>query len=508
MSNQENTVAQRIRLPFSAGSMMHLLGEVLALALLAIMTVRIFELKDAISITLSLTVAYLIPRFIYSRSHNWCRWGHWLLLTVGLLLAIYVVLSIKVCTVDVGDTLEEPNIHSDSGRYYAWALSHYDGRCPSPTLTFKGLSLLILWQWRVLGASIAWPMAMLYMFTLLTIVMTGKVACRMLCRKFDDIQPSTIATVAMLMVSLMGFLISQGLRIQKESGCALGLLLVGYTLAGIARGETLTKRDRYRDIAIFVTGCLLLSMLRTNFTYFAVVGAIMMSFANKRAYWKYGVMLAVIAVLLAVAFSIIFSYSLEHQYSTIDGGDAMAHDFRVGIAQQPYFSIIGDYYYYPVWKRLLLMPVTAGVQYVIPFPWLYDYSHATIFSLLPRFRPMWYFVGGVCLHYFLYITILHPKSNNLGMWAWWPLALFMIIAYITGGSVSRYVLPLQPLFVVIALYVLLNVKQGNYRRSFTIWMIIYAFILVAILVVCYSAQSEYLNNLDEYYRQQAAKALS
>ena len=35
-----------------------------------------------------------------------------------------------------------------------------------------------------------------------------------------------------------------------------------------------------------------------------------------------------------------------------------------------------------------------------------------------------------------------------------------------------------------------------------------AFILVAILVVCYNAQSEYLNNLDEYYRQQAAKALS
>ena len=29
-------------------------------------------------------------------------------------------------------------------------------------------------------------------------------------------------------------------------------------------------------------------------------------------------------------------------------------------------------------------------------------------------------------------------------------------------------MPLQPLFVVIALYVLLNVKQGNYRRSFTI----------------------------------------
>ena len=507
MTNRENSVTQKIKHTFSAGSKLLLLGEVLALALLAAFAVRVFEFSDAINIILSLTVAYLIPRFIYSRSRYWCKWGHWLLLTIGFLLALYVVLSIKVCTIDVAYTLEEPNLHSDDGNYYAWALSHYDGRCPSPTVTIKGLPLIMLWQWKILGVSIAWPMALNYMFTLLTIVMTGKVACRMLCHKFDDFKPSTISTLAMLMVALMGFLVSQGLRIQKEAGCSLGLLLVGYTLAGIANGETLTKHERNRDIAIFVTGCLLMAMVRTNFCYFAIVGAAMMAFSNHRAHWKYGAVLTLIAAVITVAFSIIFSYSFGQQYRTVDGGDAMALAFKVGVVQQPYFAIIGDYYHYPEWKRLLLLPVTAGVQYVIPFPWLYDYSHASILNLLPRFRVMWYFVGGACLHYFLYITILHHKNSNLGIWAWWPLVLFMIIAFITGGSVSRYALPLQPLFVVIALYVLLNVKQGNYRRSFTIWMIIYVFVLVAVLVVCYNAQSEYLNNLNEFYRQKAAAAL-
>lgn len=503
MTNRDNSGAPRIRLPFKAGSKLHVLGEMLALALLAAFAVRVFELRDAISITISMAVAYLIPRLIYSHSRYWCRAGHWLLLAVGSLLAMYVVLSIKACTVDVEYTLEEPLLYSDSGSYYAWALSHYDGRCPEPKLPFKGLPLFMLWQWRVLGVSIAWPLALNYMFTMLTIVMTGKVACRMLCRKFTDVQPSTIATMAMLLISFMGFLISQGLRIQKEAGCALGLLLVGYTLAGMASGETLTRSHRYRDIAIFVTGCLLMAMVRTNFVYFAVAGAIMMTFSNRRANWKTGAMLAVLAAVLAVVFSIMFSYSFGQQYRTIDGGDAMALAYKTGVVQQPYANIIGDYYHYPEWKRMLLLPVTAGVQYVIPFPWLYDYSGATIFTLLPRFRLMWYFVGGACLHYFLYITILHPKSNNLGMWAWWPLALFMIIAFITGGSVSRYALPLQPLFVVIALYVLLKVKRGHYRRSFTLWMIIYAFVLVAILVMCYNAQAEYLNNLDDFYRQAA-----
>ena len=85
--------------------------------------------------------------------------------------------------------------------------------------------------------------------------------------------------------------------------------------------------------------------------------------------------------------------------------------------------------------------------------------------------------------------------------------VFLIIAYITGGSVSRYILPMQPLFVVIALYVLLKVKHGNYRRSFTIWMIVYTFILIAVLIMCYNTQLEYLESLDNYYRMKATHQL-
>ena len=135
-------------------------------------------------------------------------------------------------------------------------------------------------------------------------------------------------------------------------------------------------------------------------------------------------------------------------------------------------------------------------------------ENADIMSILPRMRVMWYFVGGTCIYYYLYINGLHYKQNNLGMWAWWPLVTFLGIAFITGGSVSRYVLPLQPLFVVIALYVLLQVKIGNYRRSFAIWMAVYVLMLIATLILCYHTQVEYLNSLDEYYRLKAKHLLN
>lgn len=509
MSNRTNSIvdSSRVTRPAGASSWLLVLAEVIALGLVVAAAAGTFAMRDAMAIVTAMTVAYLVPRFVYSRGSFACRWGQWWLLAVALALAIYAIYSIKMCTLEAGYSLEMPHLVADDGRYYKWALHHYDGRCPEPKLSFKGLPLFMLWLWHLLGVSIVWPIALNYMFTLLTIVFTGKLACRLLCSKFPETSPSTIAAVAMLLISLMGFFISQGVRIQKEAACALGMTLVGYTLAGLMSGKSLNRRDNYRNLAIFTIGCLLLAMVRTNFTYFAIVGAIMMAFANHRAQWKPASAMAVIAAIITVSFSLLFSYSYGQQLRTVDGGDAMAQAFKVGIIQQPYLVIMGDYFHYPEWKRLLLLPVTAGVQYIIPFPWLYEGSIINALSVLPRVRLMWYFVGGVCLHYYLFITIVHYKQSNLGMWAWWPPVVFLIIAYITGGSVSRYILPMQPLFVVIALYVLLKVKHGNYRRSFTIWMIVYTFILIAVLIMCYNTQLEYLESLDNYYRMKATHQL-
>ena len=478
-----------------------MLGEVIALGIIVAFTSSTFARHDAIAIVLSIMVAYAVPRLVYSQGRTACRWGQWWLLLVALALAIYTILSIKLWTIDAGCTTQMPHLHSDDGSYYRWALNHYDGRCPEPKISFKGLPLFALWLWKVLGVSIVWPLALNYMFTLLAIVMTGKVAVRLLEHRVEPTSPATIAAVAMLMISLMGFFVSQGVRLQKEAACALGVTLVGYALAGMSRaGNKPSAGQMRRDWAIFLAGCLILALVRTNFTYFAIIGAAMMALSNHCARWKQGAAMAAAAAAITVSFSILFSYTFGQQYRTVDGGDAMALAFKVGIVQQPYLAMIGDYFHYPEWKRLLLMPVTAGVQYIIPFPWIYEGADSSIFSVLPRVRVMWYFVGGVCLHYFLYITIIHYKQSNLGMWAWWPLVTFFIIAYITGGSVSRYILPIQPLFVVIALYVLLQAKHGNYRRSLTIWLIIYTFILAAVLVMCYQTQVDYLNSLEQYYR--------
>lgn len=495
MNTNVSHISSRIIQLFSFRKYIICFGEVIALGIVAALSSFYFTTHEAFELTISLATAYLIPRLVFSYGKSRSLFGMWLLLIVGLALAIYTIVSIKSWTVDVEGSFEYPGLKSDDAVYYKWALSHYDGRCPEPKVGFKGISIITAFLWKLFGVSIVWPIALNYMFIMLSIVMTGKLANRLFQDKFEDIDIKNVTVIAMVMVSLLGFLLSQSLRLQKEAACTLGIALVGYALVGMSQELNVSKRTRHKDVALFVLGCLILAFVRTSYAYFAAIGAIMMGLSNQRKEWKLGVVYCLISICITILFSILFSYSFGQQYNTVDGGDPMAKAFKISFEQQPYAAIVGDYFHYPAWKRLLLLPVTTGIQYIIPFPWLYERSEISVFTVLPRFRFMWYFIGGVSVFYYLYLSIVHHKQSHLGMWAWWPLVIFFIIAYITGGIVSRYILPIQPLFVIVALYVLIHFKTGKYRRSFILWIGVYIFFITALLIVCYHIQSDYLTSI-------------
>ena len=67
----------------------------------------------------------------------------------------------------------------------------------------------------------------------------------------------------------------------------------------------------------------------------------------------------------------------------------------------------------------------------------------------------------------------------------WPFVCAAAVAFTTSGTVSRYILPYEPLFVTIAVWVLLKYHEGNWRRSFNLWCATYVAAVVLILTICY-----------------------
>ena len=66
--------------------------------------------------------------------------------------------------------------------------------------------------------------------------------------------------------------------------------------------------------------------------------------------------------------------------------------------------------------------------------------------------------------------------------------VYAAIAYLVAGSVARYVAPILPLFVPIAVYVLCRVYEGHRRKSFLWWWIVLALVITVVLLLCLEIQ--------------------
>lgn len=474
-------------------SRLQILLEVLLLAGVGLLAGHYFARTEALQITAALAVAYALPRLLYT-SRSWsCTGGRVVMLCLGALMTLMAVVALGDCTVVHERTLSRPYLASDDGTYFYWALSHYDTSLPPNHIAFIGFPLAMLALWKVLGVSVLWPMAMNVCCTLTAVVVTGSLARRLLKGKVEA-SDAHIAAAAMLMNAVLMYFLSQGLRIQKEAMVYVSFTVIGYVLAGM---NTDGNRVGWRDLTLWLVACLVLGFTRTTYLYFVAIGLLMLAVAHWRGRVK-GIV--VMTVMLAVAFFIgnhWANYSIDRHLLIVEGGEAMQQQFIVGPSQQPYLEMVGKYFHYPVLKRLVLLPLTCAVQFVIPFPWLYNTP--TAMELMPRLAWGWYAVGGMAMFYFL-MEGFRRKGQALGVWAWWPVVVYVVIAYVVAGSVNRYILPLQPLAVPMALLVYYRLRQGQWRKAFTWWATIYCVVLIVTLIVCYHIQKDYLDSLNEYYQ--------
>ena len=391
-----------------------------------------------------------------SRSRH-CSTGSLVLLyVVGAGLMAFAVYNMWSWTVHAGRPLDAPHILSDGGKYYKCALHYYDGSVPPQrNVHYYGLPAMIYLTWKLLGVSLVWPMAVNYMLTLLSMVVFGFMACRLLAGRLES-GGRQVMLLAMLLMALSTYMLSQGALLQKEALNYMGMAMVGYVLSGLARSETLHGAKLWRETLVFFLGAGMLISTRGTMAYFVAAGIVLAVAHDWRRNWRRGGALLLITLVLFVLGTEVF-------------------------AREAYF-------YHPLWLKVLLTPVTATALYLVPFPWLRgDYS---VLNILSRTTCTWYAVGGLSLFYFLFMS--WRRARSLGWLALWPVACFLAVAYATGGSVARYTLPLQPLFVVIAVYVLCQWRDKKMRHALCTFAAVYALVLAVTLCVCHYVQMQYM----------------
>ena len=464
-------------------------AEFIAVAILAMATVPRFGWCDGMSIALSFFIAYLVPRVILVRSRGYTVAAGWVLLAVAVMIVPLDILRLEHWTGLDEFTLAFPNIQGDGRTYYKGALAMYHGTIADhETLVQPGFSMMLVGLWKVLGVSVVWPQAMNLMFTLTSVVLTGLTTRRLLSGRVS-LPPSSLVVMGMVLCMLLCHYFVIGTSVLKEGSIYLAVTMAGLSVSSMGATDE-ERHTPWRDIILMVLAAALMAVVRTSYLYFLILGVALMSVAHWRRDWPMAAGFIVVLLLMLVAGRYLSLYSPERHAEVIEGGWNMNRFYINSENQQPYKSLMGYYFLYSPVHRLFMLPIPLAAQFVSPLPWVH-LAGIDYFELLGRFTWGWYFIGGTCLFY--YLVLSWRRHENMGAWAWWPALVFAAIAYVMAGSVIRYVLPIQPLFVPIAAFVLARLHEGRWRRQFGVWVISFIVLLIAALIISIKFKHGYFN---------------
>ncbi|MBO4803646.1 MAG: hypothetical protein J5503_03785 [Muribaculaceae bacterium] len=460
-----------------------MLVEAIAFATLCVVASQHFGFADGIKVSVAYLVAYLVPRITLARSRGSSAVACIVLFLLAVMLMSIDYVRLERWTIFDEFSLQTPNLSGDGRNYYKWALSRYDGSVEANEVVFPGFPMMMLGLWKVLGVSVVWPQALNLMFSLMTVVLTGMTTRRLLSHRVSQ-SPRVLLAGGMVMSCLLIYLLMLSTSILKEGSICFAVALAGYVLASFASGDE-ERHPMWQDILLFVLACVLIALVRTTYLYFIVLGVIIMALPKWRQDWPLAViMLVVIGLSLALGNSL-SSYSINRHAEIATGGWNMQRFYVMSESQQFYHDLLNYYFLYSLWHKLLMLPLTMSVQFIIPFPWVY-YENQSFLNLLSRMTYGWYFIGGTSLFYYFWIS--WRRNENMGVWPWWPAASFAVIAYVMAGSVARYVTPIEPLFVPVAMYVLCRLFEGRWRRAYLIWIITFVVLVAVALLICIEIQ--------------------
>lgn len=392
----------------------------------------------------------------------WRSYGAYIWLVAALaLLTSGAIVNVNFFTIVSGGYLDRPVLLQTDAR----RLWYYAGQFLNTGYTQDNSQSILTSLLFMVGVRDIFIAIMLnVIFAVLAMTVTGQIAWRMSCRR-------DVALWAMCGLSLMCYFMAQATILIKDVPLTLGMALSALAL--------LCFRDRRYGAGTWALagGLLLTALYRSPMLLFIPLGAAVMAVVLRD--WRRMAVPAVAA--LAVWGAVALAGSLGHTMKIID--DSAGVYFLTAKAGETAAGALvgGGYPSLPLWRKILMLPATAIMQFLIPFPWTW----AKHLSLAPttcvaHMGFTWYLAGGVFIYWLFGLLRRSPRTMAcIGLWA---VMLYLLIAFQFGGRVSRYCLPLLPLMMPAVAYTLLTAWR---RRSFRIWMGAFVLMMAAVLTVCH-----------------------
>lgn len=422
--------------------------------------------------------AYAMVCGVVAIVYRQCAWrslpGAYVLLAMTTLSTCGAIINVNYFTTVFSSGLDSPvlfNWDASTDWYramYCLGLTNDPGSFSSRHLAHIAAALM-----RVFGTDITVPIMFNVLCYPLALIVMGSVA-------FTLTSSRKVALATLVAGSLMCYFYTQSTWLIKDVPVTL---CVGTCALVLARWRSRTDAAKVSDVVLLAVAMAALLFLRANFMYVIALGAAMM--AVRRGPWRLDwrmVAVAVVAVALRWGYDMVYDSVSAQALLTVDGHTTLNH---VKPPTRAWDNMHGKSYEdLAVWQRLLFLPASVLVQFLIPFPW--NFTRDTIFGptmFVAHFGFFWYYAGALIVYWLF--GAWRGGTPTMRLVVVWGIVMTVMTAWMSAGRVSRYCLPYLPLLLPAAGYVAVNLWR---RRSLWIWLGVFTALLVPTLIVCHHLQ--------------------
>lgn len=398
--------------------------------------------------------------------------GEAIIVCVFSLIVCGIILNIWYFTTASGGTFSNPILHnSDSHIDWYYAMEELDGQPHTFIMpNFRYYIYIVMGLCAVFGRDIGVPLMFNALCFGLTIIAVGAITFRLTANR-------TTSVIAMAATSVMCYLLMEATVLLKDVPLTLcmAVFILGLTQIFI------DKKLSFKPIICLMLGIAGVTFLRLNMLLMLVTGAIIFMGRNRNVNATLATVAAVIIVVFVAAKSFMHVPQVAENVLMSDSNPVLNQTRFV----RPWDNLLGTpYYEMSIFKRLLWLPASVVVQFLIPFPW--NYMRDTIFGpteAIAHFGYFWYLAGAV----FLFWIFRLKKVSNRAMvrLAWWGVFLTVATAFMTSGRVSRYCLPLLPTLLPAVAF---TINRKSSRKPLLIWLGVFSVLLCVTLITCYQLQ--------------------
>lgn len=322
---------------------------------------------------------------------------------------------------------------------------------------------------------------------LLTIVLIGRIT-------FELTEDKRTVFISMLMTALIAYLWAQATTVIKDAPVALLMSVLTLIMVRMRRQSVDKRRNESGnwyvnhpiECLVMIFALVLLAFIRINAMFMVVLMAVVMSLGQGK---DKAPAVALIA-LFAIAAYFLSVYMGTHAPSPVAlvAVDPRAEAVMADTHTAPWDNLLGgDYTALPLYMKLLWLPASVVLQFLLPFPW--NFESAYIFGpakVVSRIGVVWYYCGALLLWWLA--TQWRQASATTRRLVTCGILLTIITAYLNSGRASRYCLAYLPMLLPASAMACNYLRQLSMRR----WLIIFTALLIATLLICYHVHKPWI----------------